>query len=435
MSVFEALASPFRRDILEALRDADMTPGALTVRGAEPHSGRTGVVTLALRGRRWPCIHGLILVIASLAVFCSAFLPSRFALGADFAHSVSGLSLPGVGVAPSTDYPDVLSSAVLPRTVQAEHSPGEAGMAALGGSSEEEDVILTAAAANTETAPAGAELAEPLSPFILYEVQEGDTVSGIAARFGVSTQYVIWNNADLRDEDLLVPGQIIMVPAGEGVIHEVCLGETLSDIAARYDADLEAVIDSPFNALTSADDIVESQVVFVPEGIVWLASVEAEPEPAGESAEEAAVEPAAPAVEPAPEAAAPVVTGPASGAGLIWPVAGPISSYYGPSHPLGIDIDLFNNPNAAIGAATGGVVTFAGGNAGYSYGLYVVIVSPSGIETLYAHLSSISVVQGQEVVQGQIIGYAGCTGYCTGNHLHFEVIDNGVRQNPLNYLP
>lgn len=331
-------------------------------------------------------------------------------------------------MASSTDYPDVLSSAVLPRTVQAEHSPLE-------GSSEEEDVILTAAAANTETAPAGAELAEPLSPFILYEVQEGDTVSGIAVRFGVSTQYVIWNNADLRDEDLLVPGQIIMVPAADGVIHEVRLGETLSDIAARYDAELQAVIDSPFNALASADDIVESQVVFVPEGTVWLAPAEAEPEPAGESAEEAAVEPAAPAVEPAPEAAAPVVTGPASGAGLIWPVVGPISSYYGPSHPLGIDIDLFSNPNAAIAAATGGVVTFAGGNAGYSYGLYVVIVSPSGIETLYAHFSSISVVQGQEVVQGQILGYGGCTGYCTGNHLHFEVIDNGVRQNPLNYLP
>lgn len=328
-------------------------------------------------------------------------------------------------MAPSTDYPDVLSSAVLPRTVQADHSPLE-------GSSEEEDVILTAAAANTETAPAGAELAEPLSPFILYEVQEGDTVSGIAARFGVSTQYVIWNNADLRDEDLLVPGQIIMVPAGEGIIHEVRLGETLSDIAARYDAELQAVIDSPFNALVSADDIVESQVVFVPEGTVWLASVEAEPEP---TAEEAAVEPAAAAVESAPEAAAPVVTGPASGAGLIWPAVGPISSYYGPSHPLGIDIDLFSNPNAAIAAATGGVVTFAGGNAGYSYGLYVVIVSPSGIETLYAHFSSISVVQGQEVVQGQILGYGGCTGYCTGNHLHFEVIDNGVRQNPLNYLP
>ena len=62
-------------------------------------------------------------------------------------------------------------------------------------------------------------------------------------------------------------------------------------------------------------------------------------------------------------------------------------------------------------------------------------MSPSGIETLYAHLSSISVSVGQQVSQGQVLGNGGCTGYCTGNHLHFEVIDNGVRVNPLSYLP
>jgi murein DD-endopeptidase MepM/ murein hydrolase activator NlpD len=395
-------------------------------------------MTRAFGGKRWPCIHGLVLVIVSLGVFCSAFLPSKFALGADVEHSVSGLSLPGVGAAPSADHPDVVSAAVLPRTVQAEYEPTEAEPTALEDLWEEDDVILTAAVASAQTAPAPTETAEPASPLTLYEVQEGDTVSGIAAAFGVSTQYVIWNNADLQDDDVLLPGQIIMVPAEDGVIHEVRLGETLSDIAARYDADLQAITDSPFNALASADDIVEAQVVFVPEGIVWTAPPEEEAE-AGESAEEPtgelAEEPGVAAVEPVPEEVAPVVTGPASGAGLIWPVVGPISSYYGPSHPLGIDIDLFNNPNAPIGAATSGVVTFAGGDPCCSYGLYVVVVSPEGIETLYAHFSSISVVQGQEVVQGQVLGYGGCTGYCTGNHLHFEVIDNGVRQNPLSYLP
>ena len=105
------------------------------------------------------------------------------------------------------------------------------------------------------------------------------------------------------------------------------------------------------------------------------------------------------------------------------------------SHPLGIDIDLFNNPYAPIGAATSGTVTFAGGDPCCSYGLHVIIVSPDGIETLYAHLSSIDVSAGQQVAQGEILGNAGCTGFCTGNHLHFEVIDNGVRVNPLDYLP
>jgi murein DD-endopeptidase MepM/ murein hydrolase activator NlpD len=80
-------------------------------------------------------------------------------------------------------------------------------------------------------------------------------------------------------------------------------------------------------------------------------------------------------------------------------------------------------------------VVFAGGNACCSYGLYVVVMSPEGVETLYAHLSSISVSAGETVSQGQAIGVIGDTGYSTGVHLHFEVIDNGVRVNPLNYLP
>jgi murein DD-endopeptidase MepM/ murein hydrolase activator NlpD len=107
----------------------------------------------------------------------------------------------------------------------------------------------------------------------------------------------------------------------------------------------------------------------------------------------------------------------------------------GPGHPLGIDIDGYHLGAAPIAAATSGTVIFAGGNACCSYGLYVVVMSPDGIETLYAHLSSISVVQGEEVVQGQQVGIIGNTGYSTGVHLHFEVIDNGVRVNPTAYLP
>ena len=133
---------------------------------------------------------------------------------------------------------------------------------------------------------------------------------------------------------------------------------------------------------------------------------------------------------------APIPTStPTPAVGLIWPAHGPISSYMDATHPLGIDINLANSPNAPILAATPGYITVAGGDPCCSYGLHVVLISQGGIKTIYGHLSSINVVYGQQVAQGDIIGYAGCTGNCDGTHLHLEVIDGGVRQNPLNYLP
>ncbi len=127
--------------------------------------------------------------------------------------------------------------------------------------------------------------------------------------------------------------------------------------------------------------------------------------------------------------------GPENSNGLIWPVVGPISSRFGPDHPLGIDIDQTASPGAPVLAAHDGVVLFAGGDPCCSYGTYVMLVSPSAIVTLYAHLDVLLVGSGDTVRQGQPLGTAGCTGNCTGTHLHFEVIEDGVRQNPLEYLP
>ncbi len=82
---------------------------------------------------------------------------------------------------------------------------------------------------------------------------------------------------------------------------------------------------------------------------------------------------------------------------LVWPAYGPITSYYGPSHPLGIDI---GQSTGDIVAATDGTITFAGGDPCCSYGNYVIIDSPAGIRTLYAHFSAIYVKQGQQVKAG-----------------------------------
>ena len=90
-----------------------------------------------------------------------------------------------------------------------------------------------------------------------------------------------------------------------------------------------------------------------------------------------------------------------------------------------------------IMGADNGVVEFAGSDPnGYnwSYGNYVMIDHGNGMVTLYAHCSSICVTVGQEVKQGEVIGYVGTTGNSTGNHLHFEVWQNGERTNALGFF-
>ena len=118
---------------------------------------------------------------------------------------------------------------------------------------------------------------------------------------------------------------------------------------------------------------------------------------------------------------------------FIWPVHGPITSPFGMRwgvlHP-GIDIGVpIGTP---VHASAAGKVIWCGWMSGY--GNFVVIDHGGGYATAYGHNSSIAVKCGQEVAQGQVISYSGCTGYCTGPHVHFEVRVNGTPVDPLNYL-
>lgn len=129
--------------------------------------------------------------------------------------------------------------------------------------------------------------------------------------------------------------------------------------------------------------------------------------------------------------------------GFIKPVGGPITSPFGYRvHPIfktrkfhsGIDIGA--PMNAPIKASNTGKVIMAGWYGGY--GKVVIIdhgvVRGQSITTLYGHMNTISVSQGQQVKQGQIIGRVGTTGYSTGPHCHFEVRVKGQPRNPLNYI-
>ena len=138
--------------------------------------------------------------------------------------------------------------------------------------------------------------------------------------------------------------------------------------------------------------------------------------------------------ERASRSAAGTVDGRVSGAGLIWPVRGPVTSGYGYRWGrLHAGIDIGAGTGTPIRAAKGGVVTYAGSMSGY--GNVVIVSHGGGFTTLYAHQSRIGTSDGAEVGQGQVIGYVGSTGRSTGPHLHFETRVNGNPQDPRRYLP
>jgi murein DD-endopeptidase MepM/ murein hydrolase activator NlpD len=123
---------------------------------------------------------------------------------------------------------------------------------------------------------------------------------------------------------------------------------------------------------------------------------------------------------------------------LIWPVNGPITSQFcerrawEACHP-GIDIGVpSGTPIRAAAAGRVALLQSAGASGGY--GNFTCIQHTGVMSTCYAHQSRFAVSMGQNVSQGQVIGYSGCTGLCFGPHLHFEVRINGAVTNPLNYL-
>ena len=141
-----------------------------------------------------------------------------------------------------------------------------------------------------------------------------------------------------------------------------------------------------------------------------------------------------------------------SASGFAWPVPGHsgISSTYGyrwgSSFHAGIDISDGGIMGAPVCAAKAGTVIRLNNNCphnepksgscgcGGGYGNYVMIAHDGTYSTLYGHLTSVAVSVGDYVEQGQVIGYAGTTGWSTGPHLHFEVYVNGGRVDPLGYV-
>jgi murein DD-endopeptidase MepM/ murein hydrolase activator NlpD len=111
-----------------------------------------------------------------------------------------------------------------------------------------------------------------------------------------------------------------------------------------------------------------------------------------------------------------------------WPTHGTLTQTFSDWHP---GIDIANQVGTPENAADGGRVVFAGWGG---YGIYVEIDHGNGFHTLYGHMSAVMVTPGEVVVRGQLIGLMGATGRASGSHLHFEILYQGVPQNPIDLL-
>ncbi len=341
----------------------------------------------------------------------------------------------------------LLTDLTLPGGVAESRASGHAALRALPGLSATQAAeqslgdFRTIVIPTPTPAPIAALGSAPPTPVLLqlyhdHRVESGDTLSGLAQRYGVSVQSILSSNPDVTDKDTLIVGQVIRVPGADGILYHVRLGDSLSTIAQSFGVTVQAIIDFAPNGISNANDIHNGQLILVPGG---KPQAPVTPPPAPSPAAPTSQPSSQPAPRPTPDipSSGGLCGGRIAGApSFIWPAHGIITSYCGPSHPHGIDIDQYHTPGAPIVAASAGVVAFAGGDPCCGLGYYVEISHGNGWVTRYGHMMKPPPVHiGQRVSQGQVIGYSGNTGYSTGPHVHFEIRYYGRVMNPLAFLP
>lgn len=243
-----------------------------------------------------------------------------------------------------------------------------------------------------------------------YSIQEGDTISSIAEKFGVSQDTIVWENNLPKKDPVLKPGQVLKILPVVGVSHKVLKGETIYSIAKKYSAEPQAIVDFPFNTFVNDETfaLAVGQTLIIPDGTP--------PKEVAAPSRFARITPDAGTVTAFGD--------------FVWPASGNISQGFAFYHK-GIDVASKLGPD--ILAADAGSVIVATCTGG-GYGCHVIVDHDNGFTTLYAHLSKIYVTQGQTIGRGGGLGRMGSTGRSTGTHLHFEIRKNGVQINPLSLL-
>lgn len=273
----------------------------------------------------------------------------------------------------------------------------------------------------------------PRLDIIKYVVQAGDSLFGIAERFGLKPETILWGNFDILGDDphSLQPGQELNVLPVDGTAYTWHEGDGLNGVAKFFGVSPQEILDWPGNQLEADLDpanpsIAAGTVLVIPGGTREI--------PTWRSPRISRANPGVAKIL-GPGACGAVYDGPVGTGAFAWPTPlRYLSGFdYNPSlgHPA---IDIAGSTGHSITASDSGVVVYAGWND-WGYGYVVVVDHGNDWQTLYAHLSQVNVGCGDSVFQGNLVGLMGCTGNCSGSHLHFEVRYGDGFVNPWNVLP
>jgi murein DD-endopeptidase MepM/ murein hydrolase activator NlpD len=268
-----------------------------------------------------------------------------------------------------------------------------------------------------------------------YTVVEGDTLFGIALKVGLRPETVLWSNYKLLKDnpDLLSIGQVLTIPPQDGLIVEVETGDTVDGLARRFGVSAEDIASDPINGLHDVNQPLQiGQLIYVVGGeretVVWQIP---KPVATGKIVKGAKVY----SVGRCGDVAIPQL-----GSGVFsWPDNRHYLSGYNFS-AWHAGLDIAGRLGEPIFAADAGTVIYAGyaldaNGQPKGYGQYVVLDHGNGYQTLYAHASQLFVRCGQQVRRGAAIAAVGSVGHSTGPHLHFEIRLNGGAVNPWTLLP